>query len=98
MLGFKKDIEGGHLTIPELDLAFDIGDQSLLLFDGQSLLHGVTPFRRTTDAAMRYTVVFYSLEGMWRCEPPGEELKHFNRARTRNERLRAEKASAKEPE
>lgn len=91
MLGFKRDIEGGHLTIPELDLAFDIGDQSLLLFDGQSLLHGVTPFRRVTDQAMRYTIVFYSLEGMWRCEPPGEELRHFNRNRTRNERARADK-------
>lgn len=91
MLGFKTDIEGGHLTVPEIDTAFAIGDRSLLLFDGQSLLHGVTPFRRMSDRAARYTVVFYSLEGMWRCEPPGEEVKAFNRARTLNERRRAGK-------
>lgn len=91
MLGFKRDIEGGHLTIPEIDLAFEIGDQSLLLFDGQSLLHGVTPFRRMTDAAMRYTIVFYSLEGMWRCEPPAEEVKHFNRRQTALAKSRAAK-------
>jgi|LakMenEpi03Aug12_release.lakeMendotaPanAssembly.Ray.scaffolds.fasta_scaffold309323_2 hypothetical protein len=91
MLGFKNEIEGGHLTVPEIDTAFAIGDQSLLLFDGQSLLHGVTPFRRLSDSAARYTVVFYSLEGMWRCEPPGEEVKAFNRARTANERRRAAK-------
>lgn len=96
MLGFKRDIEGGHLTIPELDLAFDIGDQSLLLFDGQSLLHGVTPFRRMSDSAMRYTIVFYSLEGMWRCEPPGEEVKHFNRRQTQLSRARASKKRSEE--
>lgn len=94
MLGFKRDVEGGHLTIPELDLAFDIGDQSLLLFDGQSLLHGVTPFRRMSDAAARYTIVFYSLEGMWRCEPPGEEVRHFNRRMTAQGRRRAGKENA----
>ena len=94
MLGFKRDIEGGHLTIPELDLAFDIGDQSLLLFDGQSLIHGVTPFRRMSENAMRYTVVFYSLEGMWRCEPPGAEVRHFNKRQTLLAQSRAAKKNA----
>ena len=91
MIGFKTDIEGGHLTVPELDTAFAIGDRSLLLFDGQSLLHGVTPFRKMSDKANRYTIVFYSLEGMWRCDPPGEEVKSFNRSRTQNERNRVAK-------
>lgn len=98
MLGFKRDIEGGHLTIPEIDLAFDIGDQSLLLFDGQALLHGVTPFRRMTEAAMRYTIVFYSLEGMWRCEPPQQEVRHFNKRQTLLAQSRAAKKRNEESE
>lgn len=89
MLGFKRDIEGGHLSIPEIDISLEIGDQSLLLFDGQSLLHGVTAFKRTSESAMRYTIVFYSLVGMWRCEPPGKEIRHFNKRRTDSERKRA---------
>ncbi len=89
MLGFKRDIDGGHLCIPEIDISLEIGDQSLLLFDGQSLIHGVTPFKRLSDTAMRYTIVFYSLVGMWRCEAPGAELRHFNKRRTDNERRRS---------
>jgi hypothetical protein len=89
MLGFKRDIEGGHLCIPEIDISLEIGDQSLLLFDGQSLIHGVTPFKRMSETAMRYTIVFYSLVGMWRCETPEAEVRHFNRRRTDAERQRS---------
>jgi hypothetical protein len=75
MLGFKRDVEGGYLAVPEYDVAFEIADQSLLLFDGQGLLHGVTPFVKTRGTGYRFTVVYYSLDRMWLCLPPSEESK-----------------------
>jgi len=69
MLGFKRHCEGGYLAVPEYDLALEIADNSLSMFDGQNLLHGVTPMRLTSDGAHRFTIVFYSLKGVWQCLP-----------------------------
>lgn len=89
MLGFKRDIGGGYLSCPELDLGFQIADQSLLIFDGQSILHGVTPIVRATPRAYRYTIVYYTLKGMWQCEPLSGELARIRNLKTRRERKRA---------
>jgi hypothetical protein len=74
MLGFKSDIDGGVLCVPELDIRFEIADRSLLLFDGQGLLHGVTPIQLRSPQAMRFTVVYYALKQMWNCETINDEL------------------------
>lgn len=74
MLGFKSDIAGGLLCVPELDVKFEIADRSLLLFDGQGLLHGVTPIKLLSPQAMRFTVVYYALKQMWNCETINDEL------------------------
>jgi len=82
MLGFKRDVRGGYLSVPEYDLGLEVADGSLTLFDGQGLLHGVTPFAKSSPQGYRFTVVYYSLEQMWRCLPPGEEVKRIQRRRT----------------
>lgn len=85
MLGFKRDIVGGYLAVPAYDLALEVADGSLTLFDGQGLLHGVTPFAKTSPRAYRFTVVYYSLEQMWKCLPPREEIariQHIRRQRS----------------
>jgi len=79
MVGFKKDIEGGHLAMPEYDIGLAIADGSITFFDGQSILHGVTPIQYLTEDAYRFTVVYYSLKGMWKCLPIDKEI-----ARIRN--------------
>lgn len=89
MLTFKKDIEGGHLAVPEYDLCFKLRDHSALMFDGQGLLHGVTPFTKFNDQAYRYTVVYYSLRQMWNCLSPTEELTRIRRLKTEREWRRA---------
>jgi hypothetical protein len=81
MLGFRRDIEGGNLAVPAYDLALEVADGSLTLFDGQGLLHGVTPFVKTSPHAYRFTVVYYSLEQMWKCLPPEEEAARIQRIR-----------------
>lgn len=89
MLGFKRGCVGGYLALPEYDIAFEIADRSLLLFDGQRVLHGVTPFTVALDG-WRFTVVYYTLEQMWRCLPPGEELARIRRKRAQRENTRTD--------
>lgn len=79
---FKQDTEGGHLAVPQLDLCVDCKDHSCLMFDGQSYLHGVTPFRKTKDSGYRLSVVYYTLKQLWDCLPFDEELQRGRLKRT----------------
>lgn len=85
MFAFKRDVEGGYLSFPEFDIALKTSSCSLSMFDGQSILHGVTPIRKMKPNAVRYTIVYYSLKNMWSCETPQGEIE-----RMRNKRLEIE--------
>lgn len=74
MVAFKKNMNGGRLVIPTYNIKLEIEDGSLSVFDGQSILHGVSPFEKKTEDAYRYTIVYYSLEQMWKCETITDEL------------------------
>lgn len=89
MLALKHNVSGGYLAVPEYDLGFEIADGSLIIFDGQSLLHGVTPIKTYGADAYRYTVVYYTLQGMWKCEPLSAELARIRAVKTKRERKRA---------
>lgn len=89
MMGFKKDIGGGYLAVPEIQTGFEIANESLLIFDGQSLLHGVTQMRTMSEQAHRFTMVFYSLLQMWKCEPLDVELARIRAIKTQRHRKRA---------
>lgn len=86
MFVFKKGIEGGHLCCPEYGIAFELKHKSLLLFDGQSVLHGVTPITLTAPSSYRISIVFYSLAGMWKCLTPAEELARIRKVKTEREK------------
>ena len=77
MVVFRKDCEGGFLSMPALNTKFFLGDHTFLLFDGQAILHGVTPMNRMTKTAYRYSVVYYALRSMAQCLPCEEELKRI---------------------
>jgi len=89
MLAFKYEVGGGYLSCPEFDLGFEIKDCSLLIFDGQSILHGVTPIKKLSENAYRFTVVFYSLKQMWKCEPLELEVARIRNLKTKREQKRA---------
>lgn len=74
MFAFKDKIEGGYLVFPELNIGLKTSNGSLSMFDGQALLHGVTPIKKLSEDAVRYTVVFYSLQQMWNCVTPKDEI------------------------
>jgi hypothetical protein len=73
MFAFRRNVSGGFLCVPELDIKFDLGDRSLTLFDGQSIIHGVSPLK-LVPKGYRITAVFYTLAEMWRCLPLSEEV------------------------
>jgi hypothetical protein len=85
MLVLKKDVSGGYLIIPELDIALECPDGALVIFNGQRILHGVSSIQYQNNKAYRYSVVYYSLEQMWKCETIDEEL-----ARIRNVKMERE--------
>jgi hypothetical protein len=90
MLAFREHTERGWLALPAYDLAVAIAHKSLFLFDGQGILHGVTPIKLLTPDAKRYSIVYYSLRGMWNCDPLGSELGRVKRKRTEREQRRAQ--------
>lgn len=89
MLAFKKHVSGGRLSLPEYGIGIEIANDTLLMFDGQSILHGVTPIIKTSNEAYRITVVYYSLQQMWKCGEPEEELARIKRVKTEREARRA---------
>lgn len=89
MLVFKHDIVGGYLSCPDYGIAFELPNNSLIMFDGQGLIHGVTPIGLMSEHAYRYSVVFYSLKQMWSCLPIDEEIARAATRRTEREFRRA---------
>lgn len=88
MLVFKRDIEGGYLSVPQYGLGFELKHNSLFMFDGQSLLHGVTPIHKNSTRSFRYSIVYYSLREMWNCLPITDELLRIQQKRIQREEKR----------
>lgn len=88
MLAFKKDVRGGHLACPEYGVGFEIADKSLLMFDGQNIMHGVTPIQMLSEEAYRFTIVYYSLQQMWNCLPVSDEIIRAQKLRIEKEERR----------
>src|SRR5258708_12073727 len=65
MLGFKRGVSGGPLSLPGYDLGFEGADKSLLLFYGEGLLHGVAPLRRRRGGPP-FTLLYFSPTRRWR--------------------------------
>lgn len=91
MYAMQRGVRGGELVVPALRLAFDFGEQpTLIMFDGQSLMHGVAPFSLTGPTEYRYTMVLYALAGLRQCGSPEEELARVRVRKTDAERARTD--------
>lgn len=88
MVAVTEGVEGGHLILPEYDVALQIDSGTLTIFDGQSILHGVSPINFKGLRSYRYTIVFYSLQQMWNCLPVDAELARIRAVKTTRERNR----------
>ncbi len=94
MLAVRNNCAGGHLALPEYDIGLDIANNSVTIFDGQQILHGVTPIKMLTPDAYRFTVVYYSLRKMWECLPPQQEVERVRNTKFSREVKRAREAEA----
>lgn len=88
MVVLRKNIEGGRLCIPQWNVKFDLPDGAFLLFDGQSVLHGVTPIKRLNSKSYRYSAVYYSLKTMKNCLSPKEEISRIRIVKRKREQGR----------
>jgi len=84
MIVLKHKIAGGYLSMPEYDVLCEVRGNSIFYFDGQSILHGVTPIKKLATDSRRFSIVYYSLQAMWNCQPLREEIA---RARMRREQI-----------
>ncbi len=89
MLTLKAETDGGNLAMPEYELGFNLANGSALMFDGQAILHGVTPIVKKSHDAYRYTIVYYSLLQMWKCETLTEEIARIRKLKSQREARRA---------
>jgi len=93
MVVFKEGITGGYLSLPEFNIAVALRDKSLIYFDGQGILHGVTPIQRLSEYSKRYSIVYYSLKGIWNCLPLDDEKIRIRKVRSEREANRMKPAS-----
>ena len=93
MIVLKKDIGGGYLSMPEYGVMCEVKDKSIFYFDGQSILHGVTPITKLRADSRRFSIVYYSLRAMWNCAPLREEIA---RARMRREQVEQKRRSSRD--
>jgi len=93
MIVLKKDIGGGYLSMPEYGVMCEVKDKSIFYFDGQSILHGVTPITKLRPDSRRFSIVYYSLRAMWNCAPLREEIA---RARMRREQVEQKRRSPRD--
>jgi hypothetical protein len=77
----KEGIIGGNLICPEYNIGFEQGDGALILFDGQAIIHGVTPIKQIEENGFRSSCVFYSLATMKNCYPYELELERIKEIR-----------------
>jgi hypothetical protein len=94
MIACRHGIDGGMLYLADYDVYLAVPHGSISIFDGQSVLHGVTPFTVTSHDAWRYTLVCYAKSGMKSCAPTPEleaeraALRTTDADRRKAERLR----------
>lgn len=88
MVVMRDWVSWGNLVLPEYNIKVNFGSgNKLIIFDGQGLLHWVTPIKNTKPNGYRYSIVYYPLLGMAKCLPNDEEVKRkqeIDRRRTLN--------------
>lgn len=86
---FKSGVRGGHLALPEYGLAIELKNNSIFMFDGQNIMHGVTPIKYESPLSYRFSVVYYSLKNIWQCLEIDDELARIRNRKMLRERNRA---------
>lgn len=86
MIVLRRDSSGGELILPEFDVGLYLEDGDVLYFDGQGILHGVTPIELPSKESYRISLVYYTLDQMWKCLTGEKEIERIKREKTERER------------
>lgn len=89
MYALTFDMSGGQLVLPEYRIGFSFAQPAFIIFPAQNVLHGVTPLKKLSTLAYRYSVVYYALRGMCHCLAPQDELARIQRIKTERELKRS---------
>lgn len=84
MIVLRRSVSGGELILPEYDVGIYLDDGDCLFFDGQGLLHGVTPLV-VENGGYRISLVYYTLDQMWKCLTGTQELERIKKEKTERE-------------
>lgn len=82
MVALRRGMGGGALHIPGYGVWLAVEDRSVIVFDGQAHLHGVTPLIRQGPHSYRYTIVYYAKAGCAACGPKADEVRRAAAAAT----------------
>lgn len=85
MLCLKNKVSGGRLACPEYDIKFEVENGYVVIFNGQEILHGVTPIKPQGIDSYRYTVVYYTMKQMWKCDSVNEEVMRIRQVKKERE-------------
>lgn len=78
----KDGVTGGHLACPELGLTFAQDDGYMIFFEGNKVLHGVTPCTFESEKSFRCSIVFYTLDKVRHCYPYQDEIQRLTYVKT----------------
>ena len=81
----RRGMRGGRLDVPESGVTLPCRDGWVVFFNGNKLVHGVTPMKPLDDNAYRYSVVHYALRGMKDCHSAALEQIEAAKRRTARE-------------
>lgn len=86
MLTCRRGVSGGALHLVDYDVWLACPNGAVAIFDGQSVLHGVSPLHRDRPDGYRFTLVTYARKGMKVCAPdPADEPRRAQRAATESQ-------------
>lgn len=95
MLVCRRDVAGGLLHLADYNVYLAVPHGSITIFDGQSVVHGVTPLRITRPGGFRYSLVSYAKNEMACCaSDPTQEAHRAAMAATAAEGKRLTKYRA----
>lgn len=99
MLGARHNMGGGLLHLADYDAWFTIGHGSIIIFDGQSVTHGVSPLHPSGANPWRYTAVVYAKQGMKVCcsDPKAEAQRAALAATEAEDRRIGDRVTKKRP-
>ncbi len=95
MIVLKNNVAGGYLALPEYGVGLECANDTLVMFDGQKILHGVTPIKFFGENAYRYSLVYYTLEQFWKCDELTVEVAKVRGRRAELEKRNADRAVQK---